>query len=538
MAWDPITQTGHTQGTPINWAQRIAAQTGTVRYASTTAEVNSIAQNTLNPGDVLLIRNGTYTGDWTFSRNGTLANPIIIAAENPGTFGSRNVIKSTGKIINNSAYSVVGAMKYTWPSAGTNSNLIQLNDTNIELTDMDVEDVTVTSGNPRCIVIDDLADFAYIHHCRFQNNYGYFFVAQDVTEPSPFGQGTIIRYCTFTNVLGYGGGNSGGQTVQIGNLIDDGPVVVGALLEYNKFTNCSQSQFKTSGNRLYRNYFANAPETAFNCRLGDDNVLEGNYFTACDRPLLIYGRRHSVINNVFKDTPGAYAIALSEGSLETQTNFSNYQHTRAEDVLIGNNVIIGSAQRGIHIGKTQTGGNGSSNPEPYSPIRITVQNNIISQSAGVAVFVQVPDTAPNSADGYPTAVSGYHQYVDCVYKNNDIYVTGTAVIGDNTSDGGTPTGYTNWNHATNTSGTVISGQVESNPNLSSTYRITGAPCQNAGAAYNVNGQNTATMVDWDANPRTHGSLPDIGVIEVASVVNSADRGHARGHARGMRRGHG
>lgn len=507
--WDPTTQTGHTQGTPRNWTTTINAQTGTTRTA-TTSNVNTVIGQCV-PGDVVLLSNGNY-GAITVSVSGTSTNKIVIVAQNTGTYGARNVNVTAARIIINGSHIIMGGFKYSWGTA--QSNCIQLNGDSIELTDCDIRDVTVVTGNPRCVVIDDLADNAYIHHCLFQDTMGMFLIAQDVTYPTPFGVNALITYNTFTNINGYNGSASGGQCVQIGNEINDAACETYSTVSYNKFTNCTQSQFKTSRNTLYRNYFANSAETAFNFRLGDDNIAEGNYFTACDRPILVYGRRHVIVNNVIINTSGSYAIALSEGSLETQTSFSNYQHTRAEDILIGNNVITGSAQRGIHVGKTQTGGDGSTHPEPYSPIRIVINNNIITQSVGIAVFFQNPDTAPNSADGYPTNVSGYHQYVSCEVNNNDIYVTGTAKIGDNSADGGSPTGYISWNHGTLTSGAVISGNIETDPLITSTYRVqSSSPAVNAGVAYSKNSYDTTTMLDWDGDNRTVGAAPDIGVDE-------------------------
>lgn len=514
--WDPTTQTGHTQGTPRNWTTTIAAQTGTVRMA-TTSNVNTVIGQCV-PGDVVKLSTGNY-GAITVSVSGTSTNKIVIVAESPGTYGARNVNVTAARIIINGAHIIMGGFKYSWGTA--QSNCIQLNANSIELTDCDIQDVTVTTGTPRCVVIDDLASDAYIHHCRFQNTMGMFLIAQDVTYPTPYGVSTIITYNTFTNINGYNGGTSGGQCIQIGNALEDAPCATYATISYNSFTNCTQSEFKTSNNTCYRNYFANAAETALNLRLGDSNLVEGNYFTACNRSVLVYGRLHSLLNNVMVNSNGGYAIALSEGSLESQTSFANYQHTRAEDVLIANNVIIGSTQRGIQIGKTQTGRLGSTHPEPYSPIRIVIDNNIFSQTVGVCIFFQNPDTVPNSTDGYPTNVSGYHQYVDCEVKNNTVYVTGSAVIGDTSTDGGSPSGYINWNHASLTSGAVISGNIETNPLLTSTYRVLStSPTINAGVAYAKNGYDSSTMLDWDGDARTNGSAPDIGVDEFGLNVHA------------------
>lgn len=521
--WDPTTQTGHTKGTPRNWTTTIAAQTGTLRTA-TPSNVNTVIGQCI-PGDVVRLTNGTY-GAITVNVSGTSANKIVIVAENPGTYGTRNVHVTAARIIINGSHIIIGGFKYTWGTA--QGNMIQLLGASIELTDCDIQDITTSAGRLRMIVVDNNASNAHIHHNWIKNINAVMAIALEGVYPSPYPTGVIIEYNTMQDLME---ANPGGLFLQLGNLpwpyaSNHDLMVTGTIFRYNVVLRCDSAEIKTAGNLIYRNWFKDNTGKVMTFRAGDNNVFEGNLSDNCRDGLRILSKGQVVINNVFINNNGEAAINVGEGSLYSQMGvIYNAQHERAENILIANNVIIGGTNRGIRLGDPTTGRSGSTHPQPYSPKNVWIYNNIISTTTGVAIYFQTPDSVPHSADGYPTNVSGYHQYVGCEVKNNDIYVTGAAVVGDNSSDGGVPTGYINWNHGTMTSGSVISGNVETNPLLASTYRVlSSSPCINAGVAYSKNSYSSASMYDWDGDARTFGALPDIGVDEFGSNVDTPTSG--------------
>ena len=125
--------------------------------------------------------------------------------------------------------------------------------------------------------------------------------------------------------------------------------------------------------------------------------------------------------------------------------------------------------------------------------------------------MRTPTTNPTASDSYDLTVDSYHRYVNVEIKNNNFYLTGTAVSGRVAG-----TGTVAWDDATYTTGTVITGTTSANPLLGPTYRITsGSPCANAGLAFSKNGWNTSSQYDWDGNPRLAGSAPDQGQYEIA-----------------------
>lgn len=539
--WAPPTGTGKLAGTPPNWTTLRAAQSGVVRTVTNTTELNAAAA-IANPGDTIVMSGagGPWTGDWNLSRSGTLLNKIILVAGTPGSWGSRTIHKTANKINVTGAYWTVGGFKYSWAAVPANTkNVINATGAGTEFTDIEFANTPLgTSSQLEFLSINNAAHNTKLHHCDF-NGINGFQVSYNPSAPSttsPFATGVIIEYNSHT------GGNN--KWMSLGHLPNpyqnnERLLVTGVIVRYNNVLNSESGQAKTSGNLFYRNYIEGASSSAIGFRGGFDNICEGNYFKSCLWGLRVSDDRTTVVSNVFEACGNA--IALNEGSsLNNMTpghadRVFNSQHLRCENTLIAHNTFVNSTLRDVFLGYQQTGRHGAGHPQPFSPLNTKILNNIMSGNAGIRVFMRNPSSViatnctstsasplnPPPCSVYSTTDSVYHKYVGTQIKNNAVYVTAAGKIGDDTTDGGTPTGYINWNHATLTSGSIISGNIEVDPALSSVYRIIGAPCQNAGAAFINNGQDTATMLDWDGNARTQGAAPDIGVVEVASSVPPA-----------------
>lgn len=521
--FNPVTQTGTSAGTRRNWTTTFANATGTDRIATPSNLQSHL--NACGPGDVIRLTNGTYTGTYTAGVNGTAAQPIIIMAQNPGTYGARNVTLSGGRLILNGAYYIVGGFKYTYGTAP--SNLIQISDNNIEFTDVDVQGITTTSGSARVLVISDAATTAWIHHCYFADNAGPNVVTQDINYPA-FATGVIIEYNYFFNNTG---SQPGGLWVQIGTLpwvyADNHDLAnTGTIIRYNEVRACNNCELKSSGNLMYRNYIHDGvgQYMAIANRAGDNNVYNNNYIVNYSRGFRMFSKNNSIINNVMINITGTGAIILAEGSMYSQIGtITNAIHERCENILIANNVISGVTSRGIFIGDAQNGR--SANPQPYSPKNVWCYNNIVTSNVGVLIYVADPNAADVASDGYSHAIDSWHRVVNLEVRNNCAYRTGTAVIGDTPADGGSPSGYISWNNGTLTTGSVISGNIETNPLLTATYRVqASSPCINTGITYNKNSNNTATMLDWDGDARLIGGAPDMGVDEFGVGVHIPAQG--------------
>lgn len=512
-SWDPVAGTGKTAGTPVDWAALRASATGDTITVTNTTELNA-AMATAGAGDKIILSGatGTWTGDWTLSASGSSGNKLIICADVPGTWGSRTIIKTDGKISITGSNIVFGGFKFAM-SASNQSNALVITGTGVELTDTEVMDFDYTSSSSPLLVIRSTAHKAHIHHCHFKNCDGM--VVQYTPAYPNFATSVAIEYNHFEGTTN--------KWTQIGTSafpwLDNHDLLnTGVQLRYNKVVNCESNEFKTSGNVCYRNYIEGATQSGIGLRAGSGNIVDNNYFKSCSSTVRISGADHVIVNNVF-DACGD-SVVLKEGSLYSQLgNIYNAQHVRCENTLVAHNTFVNCTGRDIYLGFVQEGRNSPNGPghnQPYSPYNTWIYNNVAVGSAGVRIYMQTPNSTIHADDPYPTNVDSYHKYVNTEIKNNCNYVTGTGVIGDNPADGGTPSDYIAWNDATQTTGSVISGNIETNPNLTSIYRLqTGSPAINAGLEFTKNNWATTLKKDWDFDTRQQGAAPDMGVEEFA-----------------------
>lgn len=495
--WDAYASTGYA-ATPVSshWA-RIMSLVTTSWYVDNTAELNTAAAAAIG-GTVIYCRTGVYNGTITLDTNATSDAPIVVRAESLGTWGARNITWSA-KVNAGGNHLKVGGIKYTWNPGSSNAFLP--GGVHYEMLDCDVQDCDLPGTTSRLIRFEDAADDSWVHHCSFTNNDGYVLVV-DPSSTTQFAARVIIEYNTF----------QGNNYIQIGQVTEDRSVVSSTTIRYNRFLDDSGSigEFKTSRNRFYSNYIYNCDQ--FTNRIGEHNIYDNNYFKQCKKPLRVFDSNTTIVNNVFDGTTSEGSIILLEGSTLAQTNSgipNNANHSRVESCLIAHNMFHGCASRSIYLGRSQTGQDG--NPEPYSPKDVWIYNNIFRLTQGRAIHMRTPTTAPITADSYDLTVDSYHKYVNVEIKNNNFYLTGTAVSGKVAG-----TGTVAWDDATYTTGTAISGTTSADPLLGPTYRITsGSPCANAGLAFSKNGWDTSSQYDWDGNARLQGAAPDQGQYEIA-----------------------
>lgn len=496
--WDAYASTGYL-ATPVSshWS-RIMSLVTTSWYVDNTSELNTAAAAAI-PGTVIYCRTGLYNGTITLNTDATSDAPIVVRAESLGTWGTRNITWSA-KVNAGGDHLKIGGIKYTWNPGSSNAFLPA--GVHYEMLDCDVQDNVLPGSTSRLIRLEESADDAWIHHCLIKNNGSQYVLVVDPSSSSVFAARPIFEYNNF----------EGANYIQLGQSEEDRLVVNSATIRYNRFTDDPNSigELKTSYNRFYRNYVYNCSQ--MNNRVGQHNIFDNNYFKQCAQPLRIFDHNITIVNNIFDGTTSEGSIVLLEGSTLAQVNSSipgNANHTRVMSCLIAHNIFYGCASRSIYMGRTQTGQSG--NPEPYSMSDTWIYNNIFRLTQGRAIHMRTPTTIPVTADSYDLTVDTYHKYVNTEIKNNNFYLTGTAVSGRVAG-----TGTIAWDDATYTTGTVISGTTSADPLLGPTYRITsGSPCANAGLAFNKNGWNTSSQYDWDGNPRLAGAAPDQGQYEIA-----------------------
>lgn len=514
--FDHTTQTGHLAGTPVNWPSLIAGRTGAERFVSTDGELTT-ALGVASPGDVIYLRNGTFSGNWTIN-----VSNIIIVAQNPGTYNARNVTKNGGRITINGSNVIIGGFYLTWTTSPA-SNTFVVNGANCEICDMDIKNITYASTTARMLVFAAGADNGNFHHNYIQSVNSVVISVDPDTAANIICTNVRIRWNTIKDVPFAASGN----VFRIGQFVvggdDDYSADTATIVSYNKVENCNSSEIKSSRNEISYNWFLNC-ERPVNIRHGQYNVTKNNVIEGCGI-LRVFGRNHSFVNNVFINAT-SWAIELGEGSLYSQfgTN-SNAHHIRCEDILIANNTFLGSVTGAVHIGYPQTGLLGAGHYEPYSPRNTRLYNNAIRQSTGIGIYLQTPNTAPNAADGYATSVDTYHKYVGVAVLNNKMELTGTAKSGAAPSEGGTPSDYIAWDNAQLSDSSNVQSNSYQALNFTGTFRVSsGYVGLDGGAHYNINGISSLTTVDFDDNPRSSGSTVDIGAVEHQfSVVSTSLR---------------
>lgn len=497
--WDAYAATGYL-ATPVSshWA-RIMSLVTTSWFVDNTAELNTAAAAAIG-GTVIYCRAGLYNGTIDLNTNATSAAPIVVRAQSLGTWGARNITWGA-KVNANGNHLKIGGIKYSWNPGSSNAFLP--GGVHFEMLDCDVQDCVLPGSTSRLIRFLEDADDAWFHHCLVKNNPMLVLVVDPVST-TQFAARPIFEYNNF----------EGANYIQLGQAVEDRGVVNSATIRYNRFLDdpTAIGEFKTSYNRFYRNYVYNCDQMTQ--RVGQHNIIDNNYFKQCVKPIRAFDHNFTIVNNVFDGTTGEASIVLLEGSTLAQVTASvpgNANHTRVMSCLIAHNMFHLCASRSIYLGRQQTGQSPFNNLEPYSPGNVWIYNNIFRLTQGRAIQMRTPLTIPDSSDGYDLTIDTYHKYVNVEIRNNNFYLTGTAVSGRNAA-----TGTIAWDDATYTSGTVISGTTSANPLLSSTYRITsGSPCANAGLAFNKNGWNTSSQFDWDGNARLQGVSPDQGQFEIA-----------------------
>lgn len=506
--WDAYASSGYS-ATPVSshWA-RIMSLVTTSWFVDNTAELNTAAAAAIG-GTVIYCRAGLYNGTINLNTNGTSSEPIVVRAQSLGTWGAR-LITWEAKVNAGGNYLKVGGIKYTWNPGSTGA--FHFEGISPELLDCDFVDSVLPFDTSRLILLSSGVTDSWIHHNYISNNKAILLPFDpSTTTIAPFRP--IVEYNNFENSPSANGGNN---CVQLGQFTNGGQtdihVVISASIRYNRFMNLNAAtgEIKTSNVNFYRNYSYNSVHMSI--RAGKKSTYNNNYFKQCYRPVRIWGDNHNIVNNVFDNCTGDGSVNVFEGSTELQcnSNYPNANHVHVQSLLIAHNMFYLCQSTSILIG-TKTQG-AKTRREPYSPAYIWIYNNIFRLTQGMAINLRNPDTTNTTVtDSYSITYFAYQNYHQLDIRNNNFYLTGTAISGRSSGAGRIA-----WDDATRTTSTTITGTTSANPLLSATYRITsGSPCANAGVAFNKNGWNTSSQYDWDGNERLQGAAPDQGQYEIA-----------------------
>ncbi|MFD0990790.1 chondroitinase-B domain-containing protein [Mariniflexile jejuense] len=457
----------------------------------TTSSALQTAVTAASPGDVIIVRNGTYSNfSATLRPYGSAGNPITIKAETIGGV----ILTGTSRFTFNKAYHAI-LEGFTFNCTG-NSTMVKLEGCNNIRVTRNVFETAQTSSSKWVYiggVYDDTVEpYQYLsHNNRIDHN-----VFQNKTMPGHYitidGTNEVIQSQNDRIDHNYFKNNSPRavneqESIRIGwsNMSKSSGYTT---VEYNLFEDCDGDpeivSVKSCDNVVRHNTFLRSYGT-LSLRHGDRNRIEGNYFfggnkaigTSPDGATLytggirVYGSDHVIINNYMEGLNGTKwdaPITLTQGDV-TSTSTSLSSHFRAENVTIAYNTLVNNTN-GIEIGFSN---NGAYN-KTLSNIKL--MNNLITGSQNALVAIK----------------DGNDQGANITWTNNLIYPTGSAT----TISGATTTSFN------------TSMVVNENPNLS--FDATIGVWRTTGTSPLYNNAVTTETINEDIEGQTRSTISNPG----------------------------
>lgn len=449
---------------PIDWKQLIAQADGVIRVVSTAAQFNSAAA-AARPGDVILLKDGVYTGvKLNIESNGTATQPIVYTAQNPG----RVIFRGLGRraIYIGGDHNIVGGFRFE----DSQAYIVYLERaSNNRITDS----VFVRCGIDifdRIITIYNGSNDNRFDHLRMEDITS---IGIGVHLPRPGLESfmtslrTRIDHNVFANIRRSesGGGREpiqiGAQTGSDGVSVSDSYTVV----EYNEFRDINGQAVNSKSNKeTFRyNRFINVRWEGLSLRVGNSKTVDGNYFENVGRPIHAYGTDHVITNNLIKNAEIGILIPRW-GDYEVRSGKMSGSPPTGR-MLIAHNTIAGVTASAVELGRVWGFVGEGLKVAENVPFENRFVNNIFASGAG-RLFKMYGD---RGSDVY----------------NNLYFAYGAADVG---YAGRTP----------------ISG----NPLLSSTLRPDASSIA-VGRAVSL----TNVKQDVVRTPRPQGAAPDLGAYE-------------------------
>ncbi|MDA3816462.1 MAG: discoidin domain-containing protein [Prolixibacteraceae bacterium] len=383
------------------------------------------ACKTVQPGDELILANGTYDAESVKIEDveGTEEQPIIIRAEEIG-----KVILNEGTYfdLRHSSHVIIQGFVINIYEKSTTFKIQTCNHIRITQNWLDgsnepfyKEDDETDRNSSVWISIQSLWDdpvglshHNQIDHNTFQNKYTLGNIIRiDGTNEEQVSQYDVIEYNHFKN-MGPRADNEM-EAIRVGwseMSESDGFCTI----QNNLFEECNGDpeiiSVKCNKNTIAHNTFKRCQGT-LSLRHGNESVIEGNFFLGEGAEgtggVRFYGSDHRIINNYFEGLTGTRwdaPITLTEGDAD-EGNGSLSKHFRIERAIIANNTVV-NCDYGIEIGYDNNG--------KYSkpPRDVVFANNIIS--------------------GIKNSLVNYiNDPIDITWSDNILYATADAEVGTN-----------------------------------------------------------------------------------------------------------
>jgi len=382
------------------------------------------ALNNMNPGDIVLLEDGDYSGNGlSITRSGCDLHPIMIKAKNQGKANILGKLYFTFKGVE---YITIEGLNFNTDHV---SSIIKLEGSNnIRITKNEFRMQNLVDGQTsKWILISDVWDnkFTTSHHNRIDHNLfdtkldgGSLIVIDGAhgTSPGDISKYDRIDHNHFKNV-GPRAANEK-ETIRIG-VSDLTPCKAYCTVEYNLFEDCDGDpevvSVKSWDNVIRYNTFRRCLGTVC-LRQGGNNLVDGNYFFGEGKTdeagngcggVRVYGEKHRIINNYFEGLTGEKwdaACTITNGDAAvTSTSWS--AHFIPKDVVFAFNTYVNNKSN-IEIGFTNNDKYGK------APEECIIANN-----------VYIEDGAPIVKAFSTKSLAGV------TFSNNIMHPTGTSSVG-------------------------------------------------------------------------------------------------------------
>lgn len=364
---------------PVSWPRLIADAVGTTYFVSTMSDLNARSA-AARPGDVIIIRNGTYQWDDVSIRSrGTRDDPVIYTAE------SRHGVKFVG----NAAFKIRGTFNILGGFVFSNEGVRQTINYTLHLDGATNNRITDNlffnkgvSGLGRVVRLINSSHDNRIDHNEFHNSVD---ISIGIMLPTASDSFTMSARTRIDHNLFNGNSNDQGafkgMSVQSGSY--DNAFYTNNVMEYNTFQNLEQEAFnsKSSGDIIRYNRFLNCSGAGpIALRWGNDKIVEYNYFENVSDGIGVHGEGHRIVNNVFNGVRRDGIHIKNWGPWNRAENGSIVGETYyppTGKILIAHNTLLNGKGSLIEIGRTV----GATLKTTQLPFDIWVHNNIFAGNA-------------------------------------------------------------------------------------------------------------------------------------------------------------
>jgi poly(beta-D-mannuronate) lyase len=326
------------------------------------------------PGDVITLKNGTYTttAPIIVKAQGTEARPIRIVAE---TVGGVTLAGSGGfDVVAGAAFVEIDGFVFTHASGQTQ---IRSGAHHVAFR----HNVWECTGEGAYLTI--AGDDADIDRNEFRHKKTVGNMIGVRGAGSQVAQRVRIRRNYFHDFTSPGAGTNGAETIRFGLSGLSMSKGLGTI-ERNLFVRCvgenEMISIKSGSNAIRDNTLLDAPGAQLTLRHGNGNIVRGNYLRGTDG-IRIFGDGNRVSDNYLEANTGA--IQIGNGGAEVADGAPLTSHDRPDDTYITSNVLVNNG-RNIFMTKRERG---------LGATRTTVVHNVIV-GGGPAATIDGPFATP------------------------------------------------------------------------------------------------------------------------------------------------